>query len=146
MTPHATSTGQVRALSVRQPWAALILDGRKPVENRTWPTSYRGPLAVHAGHTVDRYAGLVLRDHFGIRQVPRADARGFLGVVDLVDVHHSGTCHGRCSEWAEPGCWHWSLTRPRRLTRPIPGSGRLGLFTPGPEVAEQLHRIAQERR
>jgi len=134
------------ALSIRQPWAALILDARKPVENRTWPTSYRGPLAVHAGKTADHRAASALRHHFGIRHIPRADERGFLGVVDLVDVHHSGTCRDRCSEWAEPGCWHWSLTRPRRLTRPIPGSGRLGLFTPGPEVAEQLHRIAQERR
>lgn len=36
------------ALSVRQPWASLIVAGIKRVENRTWTTDYRGPLLVHA--------------------------------------------------------------------------------------------------
>lgn len=39
----------IRALSIRQPWAWAITKGWKPVENRTWKTSYRGPLAIHAG-------------------------------------------------------------------------------------------------
>ena len=37
------------ALSVRQPWAELILTGRKTIELRTWTTSYRGPLWLHTG-------------------------------------------------------------------------------------------------
>lgn len=39
----------MKALTVSQPWANLIASGLKFVENRTWPTSYRGPLAIHAG-------------------------------------------------------------------------------------------------
>ena len=36
-------------LSIRQPWAWAIVNGWKPVENRTWYSNYRGPLLIHAG-------------------------------------------------------------------------------------------------
>jgi len=39
----------MKALTISQPFASLIASGSKFVENRTWPTSYRGPLAIHAG-------------------------------------------------------------------------------------------------
>lgn len=39
----------MKALTIHQPWAELIAKGRKRVENRGWATSYRGPLAIHAG-------------------------------------------------------------------------------------------------
>lgn len=46
----------MRALSIQQPWASAIVLGHKPVENRTWKTSYRGPLLIHAGKQVDHFA------------------------------------------------------------------------------------------
>ena len=36
----------MKALSVRQPWAALIAAGRKTIETRTWTTRYRGDLLI----------------------------------------------------------------------------------------------------
>lgn len=36
------------ALSIRQPWASLILKAGKDIENREWPTKYRGRILVHA--------------------------------------------------------------------------------------------------
>ena len=42
-----------RALTIRQPWADLIMSGAKDVENRTWSTSYRGRLWIHAAVKVD---------------------------------------------------------------------------------------------
>lgn len=39
----------MKALTICQPYAHLIAIGHKRVENRTWPTRYRGPLAIHAG-------------------------------------------------------------------------------------------------
>lgn len=41
----------MKALSVCQPWAHAILALGKNVENRSWPTSYRGPLLIHASKT-----------------------------------------------------------------------------------------------
>ncbi|MDB5298027.1 MAG: 2-oxoglutarate dehydrogenase [Phycisphaerales bacterium] len=51
----------LRAITIIQPFAALVAlpaaDPRhKRCENRRWPTSYRGPLAVHAGKA-RRYGG-----------------------------------------------------------------------------------------
>ena len=39
----------MKALSIQQPWAWAIVNGFKPVENRTWRTNYTGPLLIHAG-------------------------------------------------------------------------------------------------
>ena len=39
----------MRAITISQPFASLIADGHKFVENRTWPTPHRGQLAIHAG-------------------------------------------------------------------------------------------------
>src|SRR5215472_1457845 len=43
----------MKALSVRQPWAWLIVNGYKPVENRNWLTKFRGRLLIHAGQRFD---------------------------------------------------------------------------------------------
>lgn len=42
------------ALSVRQPWAWLICNGGKDIENRDWPTNFTGPVLIHAGKTMTR--------------------------------------------------------------------------------------------
>lgn len=39
----------MKALTICQPYAELIVQGRKTCENRTWPTSYRGLMFIHAG-------------------------------------------------------------------------------------------------
>lgn len=47
----------MKALSIRQPWAWLILNAGKDIENRDWPTSVRGRFLIHAskGMTRDEY-------------------------------------------------------------------------------------------
>lgn len=85
----------MKALSIRQPWAWLIVHGFKPVENRTWPTKVRGPVAIHAGQQFDQ-AGLEtllaympwLRQHLP----QQYDLGGIVGVAELTDCvtqHHS---------------------------------------------------------
>lgn len=39
----------MKCLTVSQPWASLIAGGDKYIENRSWSSNYRGPLAIHAG-------------------------------------------------------------------------------------------------
>jgi hypothetical protein len=51
--PNATIT---RCLSVRRPWAPLIVNGYKPLENRSWPTDFRGRIAIHASGKFDGQA------------------------------------------------------------------------------------------
>jgi len=44
----------MKTLSIKQPWAWAILHGGKMVENRTWPTKYRGPVLIHVSKTFDK--------------------------------------------------------------------------------------------
>jgi len=80
----------MKALSIRQPWAWLIVRGFKPVENRDWFTSYRGQLLIHAAKTYDEdtdpqwlermYGGpLPPREFFARLQ------GGIVGTADLTD-------------------------------------------------------------
>lgn len=106
----------MKAITIRQPWAALIVAGIKDIENRTWTTKYRGPLLIHVGAT--NWSPLS-------QFVPKAAIPSLysciLGVVDLVDVVESHP-----SPWFE-GPYGWVLANPRPM-RPVPIAGRLGLF------------------
>lgn len=60
------------ALSIRQPWAWLIVNGFKDIENRDWSTSRRGRFLVHAGKgmTKAEYEGCVdTIDYVGRRDI-----------------------------------------------------------------------------
>ena len=47
------SKTSIKALTIFQPFAQLIADGRKTIETRSRLTHYRGPLAIHAGIKLD---------------------------------------------------------------------------------------------
>jgi len=113
----------VKALSVRTPWAWLIVADHKDVENRTWTTDYRGPLLIHAGYTVDPN-GFAVAERFGVDVPPDPPRGGLIGVVELVDIRESAE-----SPWHSPGHKAWLLANPRPLPF-TPCRGRLGLFTP----------------
>jgi hypothetical protein len=42
------------ALSLKQPWAGLLIAGLKTIEVRKWPTAVRGRVYIHAARTMDR--------------------------------------------------------------------------------------------
>ena len=42
----------MKAISIRQPWAWLIVNGHKDIENRTWKTKFRGKILIHASKTM----------------------------------------------------------------------------------------------
>lgn len=119
----------MKVLTVRQPWASLIIGGHKDIENRSWTTHYRGPLAIHAGQATDQGGLRACRE-----LLPEVLPHGsVLGIVDLVDVVTDSR-----SRWAEPGLYHWVLKNPRTLGKPIPVAGKLGLWTPSPSLAMSL--------
>ena len=77
----------MKALAICQPYAHLIMRGDKLVENRTWPTSYRGPLLIHAGksHKFLRLDPQGLYDLDYRIPVEHMSFGEILGVVDLVE-------------------------------------------------------------
>lgn len=52
----------MKVLSIRQPWAWLIMTGLKDIENRTWNTDFRGRFAIHASKKFDWDALIVLNN------------------------------------------------------------------------------------
>lgn len=121
----------MRAISIMQPWAWLIVNGHKDVENRTWLTRVPGRVLIHAGKRLDREALEDLRAGIhpvsGRRMVAPFDlplnfARG--GIVGEAEI--VGCVSQHPSEWFV-GPYGFLL----REARPLPFRpclGALGFF------------------
>jgi hypothetical protein len=89
----------MKALTLYQPWATLIALGVKRIETRSWSTSYRGPLAIHAGmHFPVANRRLVLQEPFRTILGPTMSrsclpSGKIVAVADLVEVVRIGEYH-----------------------------------------------------
>lgn len=91
----------MRALSIRQPYAELILRGIKKIEYRKMVTHIRGRIYIYASLTPGH-----IDDWEDIQKKPGDLPTGVLvGTVEITD------CTG------EPGDYHWHLANPERLER-----------------------------
>lgn len=113
----------MKALTVCQPYAELIARGLKPIENRTWPTACRGPLAIHAGKSRE------WMDECDLEAYPDMAFGAVVAIVKLVDClrlddlpvslrHHQ---HAN-------GPWCWMLDHVQRID-PIVARGAQGLWS-----------------
>ena len=81
----------MKALSIRQPWAWLIVNGHKDIENREWNTRFRGRVLIHAGKgmTRDEYDSAELSALLagGVKIPPREalERGGIVGIAEIVD-------------------------------------------------------------
>lgn len=120
----------MKALSIRQPWAWLIVNGIKTVENRSWATKFCGRFLVHASSTfyfnkwdyepfrMDIQALLDANPNFNHLHLPMTtkgyEQGGIVGAVDLVD------CVTKCTNkidasWHEPDYYAFILRNPEVL-------------------------------
>jgi predicted transcriptional regulator len=116
----------MKVLSLKQPFAELILQGRKKIELRKWNTKFRGEFLIHASKRPDMEA--VAR--FGFRELPC----GFIvGKAKLVDVKKYANkeehdkdkeLHLASSHWGDYG---FILEEPERIEK-IPANGKLGFW------------------
>jgi len=70
------------ALSLKQPWATLLVHGRKTIEVRSWPTARRGPILIHAARVSDERAEVWARVPEELREAAR-QVGGIVGAGDL---------------------------------------------------------------
>lgn len=106
-------------MTVKQPWAGLIIRGDKTVENRSRKTNIRGRIAIHAGRSIDR-GGI---DFCAANSIPLPDMRTgeIIGTVEIIDsVTHSDSIFFR-------GPHGYLLANPASCA-PIPIRGMLGFF------------------
>jgi len=122
------------ALTICQPYAELIMRGEKRVENRDWPTPYRGSLLIHAGKSK---AWLGEND---LDKYPNMPFQALVGGARLVACIHirevQAFARSAPSRWnwllahehvLGPFCW--ILERIHRLVKPIPCRGARKLWT-----------------
>lgn len=118
----------VWVLTVRQPWARLLVEGVKDVENRSYRTHLAGRLWIHAGKKIDEEAPP--------HMIKADDVRG--AIIGSVVVTRCVT--DSTSPWAIRGQWHWCLDPGQStiLGTPIPWRGSIAPFVAPPELAHQL--------
>ena len=120
----------MKALSILQPWAWLIVTGHKDIENRSWFTPYRGRFLVHAGKKygprihaeqaeyIRLLSGITLPPYEHLKEM----TGGFVGwatITDCVRQHRS--------IWKNEGTWGFVLKD--ALPLPFkPWRGELGFF------------------
>lgn len=142
----------MKALSIRQPWAFAIVHLGKDVENRTWRTDYRGPIAIHASKLRLRKNGEPTPEQ---RENVESAAIGMPRTIPIHDdvrmtwrdlIESSGAIVGTArivdcvTESASP--WfvgpYGIVIADVRPTPIVPCRGALGLWTVPPEVERQI--------
>lgn len=110
----------MKALSIRQPWAWLIVKGHKDIENRTWSTSYRGEILIHASKTIDK-AAMHMAISRGWKLPDFIKTGGIIGMARIDDCVESSD-----SGWFQ-GPYGFRLSHQSQLPfHPCPG--KLGIF------------------
>ena len=121
-----------KAISIRQPWAWLIVNGYKDIENREWRTSKRGRVLIHASSKMTQgdydacalfVAGLDLPEGFTLPLPSALPKGGLVGEVEIVDCIERSDSQWFC------GRFGWVLQDANAMPF-VPCKGRLGFFRP----------------
>ena len=116
----------MEALSIRQPWAWLIVNGYKDIENRSRRTHFRGRIYVHTGKNIAslddfpeqweyiRQSGIVIPPN-----LPTGAIVGEVTIADCVEFSKSPWFSGR---------YGYTLEAPAAYETPVPCRGQLGFF------------------
>lgn len=122
------------AISIRQPWAWAIIHAGKDIENRDWPTRFRGPVCIHAakGMTRDEYEDCLAAVHHISRghpfpsglTLPSFDALDRGGIVGTAEI--TGCVSDSDSPWFF-GKYGFVLRNVEPVSF-IPVRGALGFF------------------
>ena len=142
----------MKAITVWQPWAQLLAEGKKHDETRSWRTNYRGEILIHAAKS----------DHSGILlHIPMNELKYFqeAGITSRIDKLQTGaiigaailtdcklidqTYHDFIKEFCPEeflygdftvGRYAWRFEKPQLFKTPIPVSGKQGLWNFGENV------------
>ena len=122
----------MKCLTVKQPWASLIIEGFKCYEFRPWKTNYRGKILIHAGKNLEK-------DMFDRFQKYHLDYElgAIIGEAELVDCIlvdkelntelriMNPVVYGRSNHVEN---YAWKLEHIKKYDKPIYINGKLGLW------------------
>lgn len=121
----------MKALTIRQPWASLIISGHKLYEFRTWQTRYRGKILIHAGMGIDK-SYLPYYENYNLEYTKGA----IIGEADLADCILVDESFNEELYKMNPliygnnhiGIYAWKLENIIKYDEPIYVKGQLGLW------------------
>ena len=146
----------MKAISIRQPWAYLVIKGIKPIENRTWklPEKYKEKrVLVHTGmqydnrqildlFTTDQWYSLFPSDKSEYILERKWQTSAIIGSVEIVDcvINHPSIWAEKTDIISDPDCglpiygdkiYNWVLKDPILFSKHILNvKGKLSFFTP----------------
>lgn len=121
--------GQIKALSIKQPYPHHIFHDGKDVENRDWPTKGRGWIIIHAGVSKTELAD-------NQANLPRGGIVGMARIIDCVTTMDSPWFFGKFG----------FVLRDAFPVPLIPCRGMLGFFTPPQDALNQLAQSLAHRK
>jgi activating signal cointegrator 1 len=155
----------VKALSLTQPWATLIAIGAKRIETRSWSTTFRGPVAIHAAKSMPLWArefayadpagrvlnraGILLGNNCAA--LPRGAIVALAELVAVAPTHEIvALSHGALPllpheiEFGDytDGRYGWVLSNVVPLSEPVACKGALGLWEVPGDVLRQIQALA----
>ena len=140
---------KVKALSFRQPWAELVLQGKKTLDLRTWRTNYRGTLAVYASSTIEKE--FCQKNNIDPNQLTTGAVIGLVDLVDVVQLDETQYIarareHLNIRHFQNP-LFGWELANPHLLEKPQTAKGQRRFFEveiPDREITISSHRFESQ--
>ena len=123
----------MKVLTIKQPWATLIMQGDKRFEFRSWRTKYRGELLIHAGKTIDKDAIKRLSKYLP-EEIPTGKILGKVKLVDCIKMSpefkelllkENKDIYTKSSFQENYG---WQVTDVEVFDKPIEAKGQLSLW------------------
>jgi len=130
----------MKCISLWQPWATLMAIGAKRNETRSWETSHRGPLAIHAAKKWNRelsdvcgtepFSSRLASVGMGAHDLPFGAIVCTVKLVDCIRITSANAPTGdeRAFGNYTPGRFMWITEELQLLPLPIAYSGHQGLF------------------
>ena len=119
-------------LSIRQPWAKLILTGKKSIETRTWNTNFRGVFIIHASKSFDMESLELF--NFKLNELCVGVLIGKGEIYDVFKfqsyehfINEKGH-HLLPLEWYNSNLYGFRIKIIEKFDTPIPYKGKLGFF------------------
>ena len=133
--------------SIGLPWAWAIVEGHKPVENRTWTTKHRGAVLIHAGVNVrgpEDFESLRREHHLRAPSRSEIDRGCIVGVAELIGVVRRKDAK-RFGRWFE-GPYGLVFRNAVALRKPVKLKSQLGLYRPTPALLVRVNAQLPEMR
>ena len=122
----------MKALTIKEPWATLIIEGYKEYEFRSWKTNYRGKILIHAGKSLEKDQAKKFKEYN--LEYSCGEIIGEAELVDCIKVtdefdnelkKKNSLVYGKTNHNMT---YAWKLTNIKKYDKKIKVNGKLGLW------------------